>query len=145
MKPTPLARVSRASKASLNVAGCAARAAPQLSPAGGVTITVAARCRHQPTNPMNVFNGMPTHALLVHFMVTLIPLTALLEITRALWPTARRGQLVWPTLIVAIVISALTPITTNAGGWLYDLKRNPDLILRARRAGRRNDLFWRNH
>jgi len=31
----------------------------------------------------------------------------------------------------------LTPITTNAGGWLYDLRRNPDPILRehAQRGG----------
>ena len=36
----------------------------------------------------------------------------------------------WLTLILAIVITALTPITTNAGGWLYDLRRNPDPILR---------------
>jgi hypothetical protein len=37
---------------------------------------------------------------------------------------------VWLTLILAIVTTVLTPITTNAGGWLYDLRRNPDPILR---------------
>ncbi len=79
---------------------------------------------------MDVVNGLPAHVLLVHFLVTLVPLTALLEITVAMWPAARRGQLVWLTLSLAIVITVLTPITANAGGWLYDLRRNPDPILR---------------
>lgn len=79
---------------------------------------------------MNVVNGLPAHVLLVHFMVVLAPLTALLEIACALWPAVRRGQLVWLTLILAIVTTVLTPVTTNAGGWLYDLKRNPEPILR---------------
>ena len=42
----------------------------------------------------------------------------------------RRGQLVWFTLILAIVTTVATPITTNAGEWLYDLRRNPDPVLR---------------
>ena len=79
---------------------------------------------------MNVVNGLPAHALLVHFLVAFVPLTALLEIACALWPVARRGQLVLLTLILAVGVTALTPITTNAGGWLYDLRRNPDPILR---------------
>jgi uncharacterized membrane protein len=79
---------------------------------------------------MNVVNGLPAHVLLVHFMVALAPLTALLEIACVLWPPVRRGQRVWLTLILALVTMVLTPITTNAGGWLYDLRRNPDPILR---------------
>jgi uncharacterized membrane protein len=79
---------------------------------------------------VNVVNGLPAHVLLVHFMVALAPLTALLEIACALWPAARRGQLVWLTLILATVTTVLTPVTTNAGGWLYGLRRNPDPILR---------------
>jgi uncharacterized membrane protein len=93
-------------------------------------IANAARCPHLPRSLMNVVNGLPAHVLFVHFMVVLVPLTALLEIACALWPAARRGQLVWLTLILALVTTVLTPITTNAGGWLYDLKRNPDPILR---------------
>ena len=93
-------------------------------------ITIAARCHHPSGSHMNVVNGLPAHVLLVHFMVVLAPLTALLEIACALWPAARRGQLVWLTLCLAIVVTVLTPITTNAGGWLYDLRRNPDPILR---------------
>jgi uncharacterized membrane protein len=78
---------------------------------------------------MTVFNGLPAHVLLIHFLVVLVPLTALLEIACALWPAVRRGQIVWLTLILAIVTMALTPITTNAGEWLYDLRRHPEPIL----------------
>ena len=78
---------------------------------------------------MTVINGLPAHILLVHFLVVLVPLTALLVILCALWPAARR-RLVWPTLILAVVITALTPVTTDAGEWLYDLRRDPDPILR---------------
>jgi uncharacterized membrane protein len=86
---------------------------------------------------MTVFNGLPAHVLLVHFLVVLVPLTALLEIACALWPAVRRGQIVWLTLILAIVTMVLTPITINAGEWLYDLRRHPDPILQqhAQRGG----------
>lgn len=86
---------------------------------------------------MTVFNGLPAHVLLVHFLVVLVPLTALLEIACALWPAVRRGQIVWLTLILAIVTMVLTPVTINAGEWLYDLRRHPDPILQqhAQRGG----------
>lgn len=79
---------------------------------------------------MTVFSGLPAHVLLVHFMVVLVPLTALLEIACAVWPAVRRGQIVWLTLVLAVVTTVLTPITTNAGEWLYDLRRDPDPALR---------------
>lgn len=79
---------------------------------------------------MNVINGMPAHALLLHFVLVLVPLTALLEIVCGLWPAARRGQLMWLTLALAVITMVLTPITINAGGWLYDLRPNPSPILR---------------
>ncbi|OBJ18448.1 hypothetical protein A5621_05880 [Mycobacterium colombiense] len=79
---------------------------------------------------MNVINGMPAHALLLHFVLVLVPLTALLDIVCALWPAARRGQLMWLTLALAVVTMVLTPITINAGGWLYGLRANPSPILR---------------
>jgi hypothetical protein len=79
---------------------------------------------------MTTVSGMPAHVLLLHFIVVLVPLTALLEIVCGLWPTARRGQLLWLTLILASVTMVLTPITANAGLWLYDLTANPSPILR---------------
>ena len=78
---------------------------------------------------MTEINGLPAHVLFVHFLVVLAPLTALLVMVCAVWPAARR-RLVWPTLILAAVITALTPVTTEAGEWLFDLRRNPSPILR---------------
>lgn len=79
---------------------------------------------------MTVINGLPAHVLFVHFIVVLAPLTAALEIICALWPAARRGMLVWVTLILAAVTAVLSPITINAGEWLYDLRANPAPALR---------------
>jgi len=79
---------------------------------------------------MTIINGMPAHVLLLHFVVVLVPLTVLLEIVCGLWPAARRGLLLWLTLILASVTMVLTPITANAGVWLYDLTANPSPILR---------------
>lgn len=66
---------------------------------------------------MSTFNGLPAHPLLVHFIVVLIPLTALLAILCVLWPAARR-RLVWLMLALAAVTTALTPIAAEAGEWL---------------------------
>ena len=52
---------------------------------------------------MTVIHGLPSHVLLVHFVVVLVPLTAVLEIACALWPAVRRGHIVWLTLILAVV------------------------------------------
>jgi len=73
---------------------------------------------------MTVINGLPAHILLVHFVVVLVPLTALLLIVCALWPAARR-HLVWFVLVLAGVTAALTPLTINAGEWLIGLIPNP--------------------
>lgn len=79
---------------------------------------------------MTVINGLPAHTLLLHLVVVLVPLTALLEILCGLWPAARRGQLLWLTLVLASATMVLTPITINAGQWLYDLRTEPSPILR---------------
>ena len=46
---------------------------------------------------MSTFNGLPTHVLLVHFIVVLGPLTAVLAIVCTLWPPARQ-RLAWLVL-----------------------------------------------
>ena len=66
---------------------------------------------------MSTFNGLPAHALLVHFIVVLAPLTALLAILCAVWPAARR-RLVWLVDALAAGVTVLTPLTTEAGEWL---------------------------
>jgi amino acid transporter len=78
---------------------------------------------------VNVVNGLPAHALWLHLVVVLVPLTALLEIVCGLWARARQGQLMWLTLALAAATMVITPITINAGEWLYDLKRTPSPIL----------------
>ncbi|MEU1801590.1 DUF2231 domain-containing protein [Streptomyces sp. NPDC019937] len=66
---------------------------------------------------MSLINGLPAHVLLVHFVVVLVPLTALALVVCAVRPTAaRRLGVVLPLL--ALVTLALVPLTTNAGEWL---------------------------
>jgi VanZ family protein len=55
--------------------------------------------------------------LLVHFIVVLAPLTALLAIVCAVWPSARK-RLIWLVAALSIVTIVLTPLTTSAGEWL---------------------------
>ena len=68
---------------------------------------------------MTTIWGLPAHALLVHAIVVLAPMTAALEILCGFWPAARR-RLVWLVLALAAGTLVLTPITTEAGEWLKD-------------------------
>jgi hypothetical protein len=77
---------------------------------------------------LTTISGIPAHALLVHAIVVLAPLTALLEILCALWPAARR-RLVWLVLAFGIVTMVLTPLTISAGDWLYDQRPQHTAIL----------------
>ncbi len=78
---------------------------------------------------MTILFGMPAHALLVHAIVVLAPLVAGLEILCALWPAARR-RLVWLNLALAAAVMVLTPLTIEAGEWLFDQESAPSAILR---------------
>ncbi|GAY14543.1 DUF2231 domain-containing protein [Mycobacterium sp. shizuoka-1] len=76
---------------------------------------------------MSTFNGLPAHALLVHFIVVLAPLTAVLAILCAVWPAARQ-RLVWLVVALAVITAGLTPLTTEAGEWLeHQVGRSPTL------------------
>ncbi|AKK29251.1 DUF2231 domain-containing protein [Mycobacterium sp. EPa45] len=76
---------------------------------------------------MSTFSGLPAHVLFVHFIVVLAPLTAVLAILCALWPAARQ-RLVWLVLALSLVVTALTPLTTEAGEWLeHRVGRSPVL------------------
>lgn len=77
---------------------------------------------------MTTISGIPAHALLVHAIVVLGPLTAILLILCGLWPAARL-RLVWLVLALAAVTTALTPLTTEAGEWLYAQDSQPRPIL----------------
>ena len=78
---------------------------------------------------MTILFGLPAHALLVHGVVVLAPLVAALQILCALSPAARR-RLVWLNLALAAAVTALTPLTIDAGEWLYDQQSAPSAILR---------------
>jgi hypothetical protein len=77
---------------------------------------------------MTVINGLPAHVLLVHFIVVLAPLTAILEILCGVWRAARR-RLVWLVLVLAAVTAVLTPLTINAGEWLYNRQPRHSALL----------------
>ena len=77
---------------------------------------------------MTAIAGLPAHVLFVHFLVTLAPLTAVLEMLCAVWPAARR-RLVWLVVALAAVTLVLTPITVEAGEWLYGREQNPGAAL----------------
>ncbi|MCW7942585.1 membrane protein [Streptomyces hygroscopicus] len=66
---------------------------------------------------MSLVNGLPAHVLFVHFVVVLVPLTALALVAGALWPSAaRRLGAILPVL--AFVTLVTVPLTTQAGEWL---------------------------
>ncbi|TVZ91766.1 DUF2231 domain-containing protein [Streptomyces sp. BK340] len=66
---------------------------------------------------MSLINGLPSHVLLVHVVVVLIPLTALALVAAALWPRAARR--LGPLLpLLALVALVSVPLTTHAGEWL---------------------------
>ncbi|MHC3469787.1 DUF2231 domain-containing protein [Streptomyces sp. 7R007] len=78
---------------------------------------------------MSLVNGLPAHVLLVHFVVVLVPLTALALVVGAVWPrAARRMGLVLPLL--ALVTLASVPLTTQAGEWLEEHVQGNALIER---------------
>ncbi|MEU6219172.1 DUF2231 domain-containing protein [Streptomyces sp. NPDC047022] len=66
---------------------------------------------------MSLINGLPAHVLLVHLVVVLIPLTAVVLVSAALWPRAARR--LGPLLpLLALVALVSVPLTTQAGEWL---------------------------
>ena len=77
---------------------------------------------------MTTLWGLPAHALLVHAIVVLAPLTALLEILCG-FLRAVRSRLVWLVLALAGTTTVLTPLTTEAGEWLKDQRRSVSPIL----------------
>jgi ethanolamine transporter EutH len=61
-----------------------------------------------------LFNGLPIHALIVHFVVVVVPVAALCLALSMFWPAARRRLgIVTPLVALAALISV--PIATQAG------------------------------
>jgi uncharacterized membrane protein len=74
-------------------------------------------------------NGLPAHALLVHLVVVLLPLTAVAAIVVSAWPAAQR-KLTFLVPLGAVVGAAAVPITTRAGEDLARKIGNPPFIER---------------
>ncbi len=62
-------------------------------------------------------DGLPLHVLVVHFVIVLVPLTALCVILAAVWPAVRR-RLGVALALLGLAIIALVPLATQAGEWL---------------------------
>jgi hypothetical protein len=78
--------------------------------------------------PETVF-GLPTHAIVVHATVVLLPLAALVVLLHAFWPTARRRLgVVTPLLAGAALV--LVPLSTQSGESLEHAVPHSDLIER---------------
>ncbi|WP_375478351.1 hypothetical protein [uncultured Jatrophihabitans sp.] len=113
---------------------------------------------------LDKIGGLPTHVLLIHVVVILVPLGALMLVASALWPAAR-AKLGFLTPAVALVALVFVPVTANAGEYLRDhlgftnkaIQRHAELggellpwaagvfVLAAVvwQVGRRRDLVWR--
>jgi hypothetical protein len=66
---------------------------------------------------LTVVNGLPAHVLFVHFVIVLVPLSALALIVCAVRPSAaRRLGVLLPVL--TLVTLATVPVSTHAGEWL---------------------------
>lgn len=63
--------------------------------------------------PETVF-GLPTHAIVVHATVVLLPLAAIVVLLHAFWPAARR-RLGIVTPLLAGVALVLVPLSTESG------------------------------
>ncbi|MDQ3580030.1 MAG: hypothetical protein M3443_21015, partial [Actinomycetota bacterium] len=79
-------------------------------------------------------NGLPLHALIVHAVVVLVPLSVLGAILIAVWPAARR-RFGWLVAVLAGVGAALTPIATGSGRDLSRRLPDNELIRRHEELG----------
>jgi uncharacterized membrane protein len=68
-------------------------------------------------------NGLPLHALVVHFVVVLLPLAVGGAIVIAAWPAAR-ARFGWLVVAAAAVATVLVPVATSSGTKLQ--RRLPD-------------------
>ncbi|MBY8880408.1 DUF2231 domain-containing protein [Actinacidiphila acidipaludis] len=76
-----------------------------------------------------VVDGLPAHILFVHFVVVMVPLTALAVVAGAVrqrW--ARRMGVLLP--VTALVTLAMVPVTTHAGEWLERRSGHSPLLRR---------------
>lgn len=88
--------------------------------------------------PENLF-GLPTHVLLQHVVVVLLPLAAIAAILVALWGWYRH-HLGIATLVATFLITLAVPITTQSGESLQ--ARLPDSQTISAHAAAGNRVLW---
>jgi hypothetical protein len=79
-------------------------------------------------------NGLPAHALLVHLVVVLLPLTSAAAVLVSAWPAAQR-KLTFLVPLGAVVGALAVPIPTRAGEDLAKKLGNPPFIERHQNFG----------
>jgi hypothetical protein len=67
---------------------------------------------------LDTFDGLPTHALIVHFTAVALPTAAITGIIVALWPRARRRYGVLVGLVTVAAYIAV-PLSVHSGEHLY--------------------------
>jgi hypothetical protein len=78
--------------------------------------------------PETVF-GLPTHVLVVHATVVLVPLAALVVLLHAVWPAARRRLGVVTPLLAGVAL-VLVPVATESGEGLEGMVGETALVER---------------
>jgi hypothetical protein len=78
--------------------------------------------------PDTVF-GLPTHAIVVHATVVLLPLAALAVLLHAFWPEARRRLGVVTPLLAGVAL-VLVPLATQSGESLEHAVGHSELVER---------------
>jgi hypothetical protein len=66
---------------------------------------------------LDTFRGLPTHVLLLHATVVLVPLTCVVTVAVAFWPRVRSLG-AWPVVGLNVVTVALVWLTAMAGARL---------------------------
>ena len=63
---------------------------------------------------LDTFRGLPTHVLLLHATVVLVPMTCLVTVVVAFWPRIR-AVAAWPVVALNVVMVAMVWLTEQAG------------------------------
>jgi len=84
-------------------------------------------------------DGLPLHALVVHFVVVMLPLSVLGAVVIAVWPAARR-RFGWLVVAAAGVSALAVPIAANSGKELANRIPRDELIARHEELG--ESLVW---
>jgi uncharacterized membrane protein len=79
-------------------------------------------------------NGLPAHFLLVHFVVVLLPLTAVAAIVASVWPAAQR-KLTFLIPAGAVAGAVVVPIAVRAGNDFFRHLGSPAYILHHQQLG----------